>query len=399
MRWDVIVVGGGPAGCSVAEQIARYGFNVLILEENKKIGEPVQCSGLVSPRTIKLTGYEGLILNEIKGASVHAPSGELIEFVGTRTYALAIDRGAFDRELARRAQEGGADLLVQARVTGFKRSNGGIVVEFDRGGKVFTEETNLLIGADGVNSLVARWAGLHLPVEKIKMFAAEVELENPFSEIVDIFLGHDIAPGWFGWIIPLDKKRARIGTGSHLINRPIKENVRRLLEIYPERFKGMKIVKETGGFVPIGMMKNYTYNVMLVGDAACQTKPISGGGLYLGLKGAGLCSEVAVDALIQENFSQEFLSRYQAQWNQKMCGEIETALRYRQGFFDLSDHEINSLIRFFNKRYWQGIILRNGDIDYPSKLAEKLSMAPLWAEKFIFSCLQKMAHYSGSIKP
>jgi len=71
--------------------------------------------------------------------------------------------------------------------------------------------------ADGANSTVARWAGLDPPEEKIKMFAAEVELENPLPETVDLFLGSDVAPGWFAWIIPLDKRRARIGTGTRFL--------------------------------------------------------------------------------------------------------------------------------------------------------------------------------------
>jgi len=351
MSWDVVVVGGGPAGCSAAEQIARQGFKVLILEEHKKIGEPVQCAGLVSPRTMDLAGLcDKLVINKINGASVHAPGGETLKFRGSKTYALTIDRSAFDRELAAKAEKAGVEFLLQAKAVGFKRFNGSITVEIRRGDSVISVVTKLLIGADGVNSLVARWTGLPQPAEKIKMFAAEVELDNPLTETVDIFLGSDIAPGWFGWIIPLDKKRARIGTGSVDMNRPIQENVIRLLESYPERFKGMKILKGAGGVVPIGIMKKYSSNVMLVGDAACQTKPISGGGLCLGLKGANLCSKVAVQALRQGNFSEKFLSRYQILWDKETRNETETALRYRHAYLNFSDEEINFLIRFLNKK-------------------------------------------------
>lgn len=388
----MVVVGGGPAGCSVAEQIAQEGFKVLILEEHKKVGEPTQCAGLVSPRTMDLAGMgSNLVINKIKGAYVHAPGGETLSLKGTRTYALAIDRVAFDRELAGRAEEAGAEFLMGSKAIGFKRSNGGIILEVKRGERILTIYTKLLIGADGVNSRVAKWAGVPGPSEKIKMFAAEVELENPTPELVDIFLSNELAPGWFGWIIPLDRKRARLGLGSVDANTPIQENVKRMVEAYPERFKGMKIRKGNGGVVPIGLTKNHSSNVMLVGDAACQTKPISGGGLYMGLKGAKLCSETAVAALRQEDLTEKVLSQYQVQWNQEIRNEIETALRHRQIFLQLNDEEMNFIIRFLNIKYWQKLILKYGDIDYPSILANRLSMAPPWAEKFIVSSLRKLA--------
>ncbi len=392
MSWDVdvVVVGGGPAGCSVARQIAGHGFKVLILEENKNIGEPVQCAGLVSPRTLQIVGCQMYFLNEIKGAHVYAPEGDFVEIKGSKTYAVAIDRSEFDRQIAYMAKESGAELLLEAKACGFSRCRRGVTIAFMRRGKIFNVDAKILIGADGVNSQVAKWAGLHLPVEKIKLFAAEVELVNSFSETVDIFLGNDIAPGWFGWVIPLDRKRARLGTGSIFYKRPIAEHVKRLLEKYPERFHGLKIKKGTGGFVPIGIMENCTSNIMLVGDAACQTKPISGGGLYLGIRGAEICAQVAVQALIQENFSKEFLSRYQIRWNREMGYEIKTALRHHQAYLKLTDFEISSLIRFFNKEYWKEQILNNGDIDYPSILSKKFASAPPWAEKFVFSCFRKI---------
>jgi digeranylgeranylglycerophospholipid reductase len=111
---------------------------------------------------------------------------------------------------------------------------------------------------------------------------------------------------------------------------------------------------------------------MLVGDAACQTKPISGGGLYPGLMGAIICSQVAVKALMAENFSREFLSGYQLQWNQKMHSELEKALNYREMFVNLSDFQLSLLIKILNTNYWRSLISEYMDIDYPSIVAEKL---------------------------
>jgi len=125
MEWDVVVVGAGPAGCSVAEKIAGAGFKVLILEENKRVGEPVQCSGLVSPRTLELAGFCGGYINYLKGALIHAPDGEVLDCRGSKTYAVAIDRAEFDRHLAEKAVGQGASLLLEARARAFSREKGG----------------------------------------------------------------------------------------------------------------------------------------------------------------------------------------------------------------------------------------------------------------------------------
>ena len=389
MEWDVVVVGAGPAGCSVAEKIAGAGFKVLILEENKRVGEPVQCSGLVSPRTLELAGYSSYI-NFLKGALIHAPDGEVLDCRGSKTYAVAIDRAEFDRHMAEKAVEQGASLLPEARARAFSREKRGVKVEFEWQGKNCTARAKLLIGADGANSMVARWAGLEPPEEKIKMFAAEVELENPLPETVDLFLGSDVAPGWFAWVIPLDKSRARIGTGSRFFKKPILDQVKLLFAKYPERFKDMRVKKLTGGLVPIGRMRNFASNVMLVGDAACQTKPISGGGIYLGLRGAEICAQIATAALHQEDFSLEFLSKYQAEWNRELGFEIERGLKYRQMFLELTDSEMSNIIGILNTKFWRSLIIKKGDIDFPSILGEKLFKAPIWADKLILSFIREI---------
>jgi digeranylgeranylglycerophospholipid reductase len=389
MGWDV-VVGAGPAGCSVAEKIAKAGFKVLVLEEHKRVGEPVQCAGLVSPRTLELSGFKSRYVNLLKGALVHGPAGEVLDCRGNKSYAVAIERAEFDRHLAENAAEQGTSLLLEAKARAFAREKGEVRVEYELRGKNYTARAKLLIGADGANSIVSKWADLKPPKEKIRMFAAEVELKNPFPETVDLFLGSDVAPGWFAWIIPLDKKRARIGSGSSFSGRPILDHVKALFEKYPERFKNIKLVKYTGGLVPIGRMKNFAANVMLVGDAACQTKPISGGGLYLGLRGTEICARVAIEALWQEDFSQEFLSKYQVQWNRELGFEIEKGLKYRRMFLEISDKEISNIIGFLNTKFWRRLILKKGDIDFPSLLGEKLFMAPVWADKYILSCIRKI---------
>ncbi len=392
MNYDVIVIGGGPAGCETARHIAEKGYKVLVAEEHRKIGEPMQCAGLVSPRTLKAAAMpDSLIINQIHGAVVHSPGGEVLFIRDKEAYALVIDRSEFDRKLSERAQCAGAEILtgVRASVGEFFSGEASVKLKYRAGES--TARTRLLIGADGSNSCVARRINAPEAENVIRMCAAEVELKCPEKDMVHIFLGREIAPGWFGWVIPVDEKHARVGIGVSGRDKHPRAYFNRMVEAYPGIFEGMNIVRSTGGVVPIGLLPRiYGERTLLVGDAACQTKPISGGGLYLGLLGAELCAKVAVKALSKENLTTEFLSEYQWLWERKMADEIQTALGYRNIFLTMSDKEMDTLLRFFSRPLWQSIISRYGDIDYPSWLAGRLSFARPWAEKFFMAGFKRV---------
>jgi geranylgeranyl reductase family protein len=313
MDWDAIVVGAGPAGCFAAMQIARSGYKVLILEEHQEIGMPVQCSGLISPRTAEMSGVDrGAVINKLKGMRVFSPCGASLHVLSDNTFAYAIDRAAFDKELARKAENAGAALLKGVKAEGIERISGGFrLTAVGKNKKNMVMDTKLLIGADGANSNVAAWLKLDRGNRCAVMYAADAELESPDTGLISIFLGRNLAPGWFGWIIPLDGKTCRLGTGYALVQPQFSPQYyfRQLVNHFPHIFKDIKITRYTGGTVPLGPMKRiYASNAMLVGDAACQTKPISGGGIYPGLTGAEICGRIAVEALSEDDLSENKLS-------------------------------------------------------------------------------------------
>lgn len=395
MNYDVIVIGGGPAGCETARLIAEKGYKVLVVEEHRKIGEPMQCAGLVSPRTLKAAAIpEGITINQIHGAFVHSPGGETLSIRGREVYALVIDRSEFDSKLSEKAQCAGAEVLTGVRAGVGEFFSDGISVKLKSCDGESTAKTRLLIGADGANSRVARRINIPAAENVIRMYAAEVELKCTEKDMVHIFLGREIAPGWFGWVIPVDENHARVGAGVSGRDKHPRFYFKKMVETNPGIFKGMNIVRGTGGVVPIGLLpKIYGERTLLVGDAACQTKPISGGGLYLGLLGAKFCAKVAAKALIKEDLSQELLSEYQLLWDREMADEIQTALGHRNIFLTMSDKEMDALVRFFRRPLWQGIISRYGDIDYPSLLAGRLSLARPWAERFFMAGFKKILNY------
>jgi geranylgeranyl reductase family protein len=374
MEWDVIVIGAGPVGCFTAKLIALSGFKVLILEEHQEIGYPVQCAGLVSARVMELTGVDkNTVLNNLTGLRVYSPLGSQFKVEGCNNLALAIDRVKFDQELAAKAENAGAVLMKGVKVDAAVRIEGGFQLTFADRSK--TISTRLLIGADGASSSVSKWLRLSRQNLGAVMYAADAQLQCADTSSIRIFLGQNIAPGWFGWMIPLDENTCRVGTGYALVKpaHSPQHYFQELVDQNPQIFKDLKMIRYTGGIVPLGKMPRiYAENAMLVGDAACQTKPISGGGIYMGLRGAFVCSQTAIEALREDDLSEAKLSSYQMLWEKEMDEERASAMKLRESFLNFSDEDIDSVIRFLDKPKYHKLILKYGDIDYPSYLGNKL---------------------------
>src|SRR3990172_1027674 len=188
--YDVLVAGAGPAGSSAARDIARAGFKVLMVEKRRAVGHPVFCSGLVTPRTLEEAGIgDGLVLNQIKGVSVHSVSGEQLHLGGDKVYAHAIDRAGLDKKLVEQAQQAGAQLLLDARLASIEREGRGLRLTLSGKGRAQKVGTKLLIGADGVHSLVARWLGTHDPNGVVHAIGAEGWLDRGEPDRAQVFLG------------------------------------------------------------------------------------------------------------------------------------------------------------------------------------------------------------------
>lgn len=401
MEWDVIVIGAGPSGCFTAWQIALSGFKVLVIEEHQEIGLPVQCAGLISPRTMELAGIDkSVVINEFTGLSVFSPLGATLHLESNKEVALAINRTAFDQLIAAKAENAGAILVKGLKVDGIERISDGFRLTASGNNKTkITMSTKLLIGADGAHSKVARWLELNYDTPNAVMYAVDAELKSSDTNLISVFLGQNIAPGWFGWTIPLDSRTCRIGTGYALVQPKysVQHYFQELVKLNKQIFQDLKIIRCTGGTVPLGLMPNIcSSHAMLVGDAAGQIKPISGGGIYMGLKGAQICGQVAVEALNEGDLSEAKLSRYQKLWEIEMGEEITSAMTHRECFMDFRDEDIELVIRFLSKPLCKKLILKYGDIDYPSHLAKKLFSLGPWRSSF-FKAALRIADYAHLI--
>lgn len=374
--YDAAVVGAGPAGSAVARDIASGGFSVLLLEEHSVIGQPLHCSGLVTPRTLALAKVgEQVVQNELRGAIIQSPLGNQLSIGGDKVYALAIDRVRLDQAMASQAQEKGAELILDARFLGLERADGLVRACVERRGRRTRVLTKLLIGADGAQSKVAKQLGVHRLHRTVLGLAAEVRAKGAGRDQVTVLVDKDVAPGWFAWVIPLGDGRLRVGTGTTNGLRPM-DSLRRLSARLPQYFRGDALLGLAGGRIPLwSPMRLYNENVLLVGDAARQVKPTTGGGVYMGLVGASHAARVAVEALQREDFSAAFLSRYQKAFMADAGDELKRGADLQRLFAALSNAHLERLLARLRSGRLAGLINDYGDIDFPSRLLSELIRA------------------------
>lgn len=377
LEYDVAVVGGGPIGGFTAGRIAEKKYKVAVFEKNKKIGLPVNCAGLVTPRVFKIvkTQEKEITQNKIKGANIHSPSNKILTIGGDKTHALAIDRTKFDIEIIKETKKQGATIFLGNNIISIQKNKDHY--------ELITSEKNiitckLLIGADGPFSKIRDRLFPYQPKEYIRGIGAEITNTSLDPDFVEIFIGNKIAPGFFAWIIPTNKDgtNARIGLGiNQKTTQSPKYYFKKLFEnkhLKPY-IKNSKITKNIGGVIPLGVLKKtYNSNVMLVGDAAAQVKPTSGGGIYPGLLCATHCANIAVESLEKNNFSANILKKYQKNWEKEIGFELKIGMKFRNIFKKLSDKQFDFYVEKFQNPRIIEIINKYGDIDYPSKLLKPL---------------------------
>jgi len=371
--YDIVVAGGGPVGCFVAEQLALKGRHVAVFEEHRTVGEPVHCAGLVTQRVFDITkcSHTGIVQNKIYGAYIHSPAGSTITIGGEHVHGLVINRQRFDETLSQNAQTTGAELLTGCKVVSAKKQENYITLTIQQNAQTLTVRCNILIGADGPHSSIRKIFGFPHPIEMLQGIGAELSDTALDPRFVHIFVGRTVAPGFFAWIIPTNVHgtTARIGLCiGKQSNHPLQPYFTTLLQ--QPLLDGTTMMKRFGGAIPLSpLKKTVDDHVMLVGDAAAQVKPTSGGGIYPGLLCAAQCAIVAEEALQKQQFDEEFLKRYHRRWTKEIGRELSLGMRFRKIFTSLTDEQLNKYLEKLNNKKTIDVINTHGDIDYPSRLA------------------------------
>jgi digeranylgeranylglycerophospholipid reductase len=363
-RYEVVVVGGGPVGSAAAQQCAKAGLSTLLIEEQAHIGIPVQCAGLLSCSAFdECRVSERSVLNTVSGATVTAGSASFSFDAGT-TKAYVVDRAILDQEMVYAAADAGVDIQVKTQGYHLDKPGHRLMTRGAFGHEEISYE--VLIAADGPRGSIGRMAGL----PRAPVYLSGLQCDMAYDTDQDkVGIYPNASPEFFGWVIPTAPGRARIGmcgiTG-------MKEKFERFIRDF-----GGKSIHYVSGTIPLGTLdRTVTDGVMVVGDAAAQAKPTSGGGVYTGVRSARHAASVASQACEQSRFDAGFLSTYEQLWRQDIGRELKvgySAFRIRQR---ISPLEMERLVTAMSDSSVRDLIVRQGDMDRPGNLLKSLVLHP-----------------------
>jgi len=343
-RYDMVVVGAGPAGAVAAWTAAQMGLSVLLLEKRQEIGVPVRCAEGIAERDLApfVEPDERWISARVSKAEITAMAPgqhETLRAEGGQGYIL--ERRIFDRMLAERAAAAGAQVAVKTPVCGLLWETGAV-----GGVTVGSQESRqdiaatVVIGADGVESQVGRWAGLDtwLPLQETMACAqyllAGVDIDPTCCAY---FIGEEIAPGGYAWVFPKGAGKANVGLGVAGDQAGQGQSALQFLHRFIEGQAGLACgspVAMVAGGVPVTLppRRLVTDGLMLVGDAARQVDPLTGGGIAHAMAAGRSAAQVAAAAIRSGDASRLSLSRYEAEWSDGPGRKIARNYRWRQRF-------------------------------------------------------------------
>lgn len=376
--YDAIIIGAGAAGNYLAYRLAGLGYEVLVVEEHEKVGQPVNCTGIIGAECVeRFPLFEGTVLREVSSARLFSPSGSELRVSRDSVQAFIIDRAAFDRALAERAQLEGAQYLLGCRAEDVEIRDEVIRVKAE--GRILEGKTAVV--ASGFGSPHPQKLGMGRIGDLV--MGAQVEVSTDGLWEVEVYFDQEMTPGFFAWLVPTSQKRALVGLFSRRNpGAQLKELLSRLA------FQGKIATPEaqiTYGGIPLRPLpQTYQSRVVAVGDAAGQVKPTTGGGVYYGL----LCAEVAVTTLhgafAAGDFSEALFSRYQRRWKRKIGKELRLGYLARQLYERLSNRQIDHIFHIVESRGILEALLKSDlSFDWHSKaIQEGLKHLGPWRHLF-----------------
>ena len=388
-RCDVLVVGGGPAGLVAAWKTAALApeLDVLLLERDRAIGAPVRCGeGVGSKGIAEFLDPVGAswISRTITKVIFWAPDGTEVR-VAEGDVGFVLDRTRFEPALAAEAGRAGAEILVGTEATGMRRDGDGWLVSIAGPRGEDTVRARLVIAADGVESLVGRWAGIdtRVPARDMESCAQYLVSGIDFDpDAIYLHFGDQVAPGGYAWVFPKGVGVANVGLGivARLgAGRPAREWLHGYLDSYFPT--GTRTGYTVGGvIVHTTIARTVTDGLMVCGDAAHMVNPLSGGGIVTAMKAARIAAETAVEALRAGDTSAARLQRFHQRWMALLGDDHVRFYRVKETLGKFDDGFYNQLARTVN-----GIPLEKRTLGrvFGSALMQHPSLLPVIARYFV----------------
>ncbi len=347
-HYDLVIVGGGPAGSSAAYAAAKNGIKVALLEKENTIAETVRTSGVTWIQNIKEFGIPDDCFNPIKNFSFCSPNNE-VTISDTIPRAAVLDVRKTYRWLANEAKNAGTDIFIKMNIKNVIKNEKGDIIGVEGTGSngETTFHSKVVIDASGFPSTVCKAMGF---ASQWKRFGAgaeyEMKVENIDSETWWLMVGQEYSPAGYAWIFPLGKDRVRIGIG---VGKP-ESNVdptQRLKEIIEKKLGPIKKLGKLTeiefhyGLIPNDGLSRKTVfnNLILVGDSAGQANPLVLEGIRYAIKFGRIAGKVSSDAIKSGNTDKESLYPYEDNWRKEIESKINSASKVQNRWIGLTDEE------------------------------------------------------------
>ncbi|MDI9617702.1 NAD(P)/FAD-dependent oxidoreductase [Methanothermobacter sp.] len=357
---DVLVIGAGPAGSTAAKHAAMGGASVLLIDKKSEIGAPKRCAEGVSVGGLESLGIEPnprWITKKLDGVRLVSPNGTDVWLTSDKVElpeaGYILERKVFDKHMAMDAARAGSRIMVKTLATGMEKTDDGYLVSAECMGREFEIKARIVIAADGPESRVARWAGLNTTTRPKDMESAAqfemvgVEMED--NNCIEFYFG-SVAPGGYAWIFPKGDDIANVGLGvlSTETDKSAYEHLLEFVESCPATRNAQPVELNIGGDPVGGMPKELVADsLMVVGDAAGQVNPLTGGGIISGMTGGMLAGRVAAAAVSEGDVSKKRLSEYERLCREEIGKEIDRYLKVKDYMLTLSDSELDSIAEAF----------------------------------------------------
>jgi geranylgeranyl reductase family protein len=359
---DTIVVGAGPAGSQCAYNLSSKGHSVIILDYRERIGNKL-CTGIVSAEfEDHYPDVNKFIYRKAYSASIFSPSGKFIKIKRNNPQALIIDRESFVRSIALKATEFNAKLKLGRVVEKIEVKSKFVEVKVKYNGNTEKYRAKSLVLASGFGTRLSKMAGLDSP--KAKIFGAQIKLKHNLGDEVNVFTGHSLPKGFFGWMVPLDNYHSYLGILG-------KENPKQIFEHFSDnlrsRFDRLDYFDDIDVWgIPISpSSKIYSDRIVGIGDVVGQVKPTTGGGIFFAMRSADLASQILSQGLVSNDLSSRYLSNYQISWEKIFKKELQIGQLARYFYESLSETEIDEIISYL---FESGVLDKEISFDWHSEL-------------------------------
>ncbi len=361
-KYDVLVIGGGPAGALAAKTAVEKGLSACIVEKRPAIGAPIRCAEGIGKEALCefIDPNPRWISAEMTGAAIVAPDGFLMKleskFAGNKV-GYILDRKFFDRELVWRAAEAGADVAVKSRASAPIIQNGCVKgAKIECCGIIMNVTADVIIAADGVESKFSRWCGIDttVPVREImssvQYLMADIDID---AHTTVFYLGNEVAPEGYLWIFPKGERCANVGIGISGKKSGEGHRAKDYLDRFVKKtFPHGKPIEYIAGGVSVCRPLECTVadGLIIAGDAARVVDPLTGGGIYNGMYTGRLAAEVAAECIGTCDVSKTALMKYDKTWRvSKMGKAIERNYHIKEYLIRQPDEKLNEIIHSVSK--------------------------------------------------